>query len=206
MRKFKLFKNFTAEEKWLSSEAQKGNILTKKGIFYKFRKKNPQNLVFGIDYRTFRKKADYQDYLTLFEDTGWIHRAGSRYSSVQYFTSNTLDIKNVSIFSDRPSSWVRYKRKAINYLTYGAILLTLLIIQQVFNQINLSLIINPKSLFLTPGLWEKTGQVFWNAFLFELPVAIIFRFIPLVLLLIMTILLILNGLWAFYTYCQSKKN
>lgn len=31
---------------------------------------------------------------------------------------------------------------------------------------------DPKALYYTPGLWEKTGAAFWTAFLFETPFAL----------------------------------
>jgi len=34
---------------------------------------------------------------------------------------------------------------------------------------NFNSIINPKSWYYTPGLWEKTGIGFWLGFLFETP-------------------------------------
>lgn len=38
--------------------------------------------------------------------------------------------------------------------------------------IDITAIMNPKQLYLTPGLWERTGESFWNALLFETPFAI----------------------------------
>jgi hypothetical protein len=53
----------------------------------------------------------------------------------------------------------------------------------------------PLRAFETPGIWEMTGEAFWQAFFFELPFALIFRIFP-YLLLIGYILL-----FAFYTVC-----
>ncbi len=38
--------------------------------------------------------------------------------------------------------------------------------------INVNLILNPKLLYYTPGLWERTGVPFWGGFLFETPFAL----------------------------------
>lgn len=35
-----------------------------------------------------------------------------------------------------------------------------------------AVIINPKTLYFTPGLWDLTGLEFWRAFLFETPFAL----------------------------------
>lgn len=40
------------------------------------------------------------------------------------------------------------------------------------NTVDINAIMNPKLLYYTPGLWQKTGMNFWKAFLFETPFAI----------------------------------
>lgn len=45
------------------------------------------------------------------------------------------------------------------------------------NAIDISALMNPKLLYFTPGLWEKTGTYFLGAFLFETPFAIMRGFI-----------------------------
>ena len=40
------------------------------------------------------------------------------------------------------------------------------------NTIDIESVINPRSFYLTPGLWEMTGSSFWKAFLFETPFAL----------------------------------
>ncbi len=48
--------------------------------------------------------------------------------------------------------------------------------------------------FLTPDLFQKTGEAFWRAFFFELPFVIL-RTLPLIFFIVGTI---------FYTYYGSK--
>ena len=206
MKKFKLFSTYESEENWLAKQAQEGNIFIKKGLLYKFVKQTPQKVSFGIDYRTFRKKVDYIDYLSLFEDTGWQHKSGSMYSGTQYFTRESAEQEDNSIFSDRPSPWVRYKKKAASYLQSATIILMILVVEHLLGQMDLSMILHPSRLFLTPGLWEKTGQAFWNSFLFELPFALIFRLLPLLLILALIILSFISGLWALHIYRSHKEN
>lgn len=169
MRKFKLFLDFDKEEKWLNSMAKKGYELEDKFLRYKFKSTKPQDTVIKIDCRLFRNKKDFIDYCTLFEDSGWKHISGSKSSGTQYF-KKTNQNGNDDIFSDKLSKATRYKRLSkimISFaLTYSVVLVA------AADPIVLSAIINPKLLYLTPGLWEKQGVEFWHAFWFETPFAI----------------------------------
>ncbi|HID0780482.1 hypothetical protein NVT68_010915 [Clostridium botulinum] len=52
--------------------------------------------------------------------------------------------------------------------------------------INVNLILNPKLLYYTPGLWERTGVPFWGGLLFETPFALgrsVVFLIPLIVVL-----------------------
>lgn len=64
--------------------------------------------------------------------------------------------------------------------------LPLLVIFYLTDVIDFNAFINPKHLFLTPGLWDKTGTAFWFAFLFETPFALmrgfLWLFIPLTMI------------------------
>jgi len=62
-----------------------GYQLERKGFGYKFRETEPEETMIKIDYRLFKKKEDFIDYLTLFEDSGWQHIAGRKSSGTQYF-------------------------------------------------------------------------------------------------------------------------
>lgn len=111
MKKFKLFSSYSAEEKWLNEQSNLGWKLVKKRLFYTFQKNLPNSLVYAVDYRIFKNKSDYQDYLNLFQDSGWTHMAGNRWSGEHYFASSSQGEKDLSIFSDRESSIERYKKK-----------------------------------------------------------------------------------------------
>jgi hypothetical protein len=58
--------------------------------------------------------------------------------------------------------------------------------------------IQPERAFLTPGLWERSGEMFWKAFYFELPFALIFRIIPVILFMGCLILLMIYWFWSVY--------
>lgn len=205
MKKFKIFSTYSEEEKWLSELSDSGWMLVKKRVFYTFRKRTQQQLVYGIDYRKFKDKADYQDYLNLFEDSGWKHMAGSRWSGEQYFSASPNQDNDISIFSDRESSVYRYKKKAINSIQGIVFLLCYLLASHTLGNFKLRMLIDPSRAFLTPGLWEKSGEVFWKAFFFELPVAIIFRFLPVLLIVGCIILMIIYSFWAIHGEKKERK-
>lgn len=85
MKTFKLYFNLDKEEKWLNGMAKKGWELYAKGIKYKFRKIDYNESDIKIDYRIFKSKKDLEDYILLFEDSGWEHIAGTKESGKQYF-------------------------------------------------------------------------------------------------------------------------
>lgn len=205
MKKFKLFSSYSAEEKWLNEQSNLGWKLVKKKLFYTFHKNTQNSLVYAVDYRIFKNKDSYQDYLNLFQDSGWIHVAGSRLSGEQYFISLLNEDKDVSIFSDRESSQYRYKKKMINSIQGIGYLLTYLVVAILYGYFDIRMIMEPRYAFLTPGLWEKSGMEFWKAYLFELPFALIFRILPMILIIGYIILMVTYLLWGFYSQNQERK-
>ncbi|MBD1371886.1 DUF2812 domain-containing protein [Hazenella sp. IB182357] len=164
MKKFRFFLDIDKEEKWLNTMAKQGYIFIGKLVRYHFRPAQTETSTIKIDYRSFKNQVDYQDYRTLFEDSGWKHIAGSKNSGVQYF--ERID-ENASkdIFSDISSKAGRYKRLSEMYLTLALPLTFALILSPV----KFSTLLHPMSWYLTPGLWEKAGISFWWSFLFETP-------------------------------------
>ncbi|MBU5426276.1 DUF2812 domain-containing protein [Tissierella pigra] len=205
MKKFKLFSSYSAEEKWLNEQSNLGWKLVKKKLFYTFHKNTQNSSVYAVDYRIFKNKDSYQDYLNLFQDSGWIHVAGSRLSGEQYFISLLNEDKDVSIFSDRESSQYRYKKKMINSIQGIGYLLTYLVVAILYGYFDIRMIMEPRYAFLTPGLWEKSGMEFWKAYLFELPFALIFRILPVILIIGYIILMVTYLLWAFYSQNKERK-
>lgn len=168
MRKFKVFVNFDKEEKWLMTMAQKGYRLENTTFGYKFRRATPEQVTIRIDTRRFNSKQDFVDYCTLFEDSGWKHLAGDKRSSAQYF-QKIEGSSDEDIFSDGQSKAERYQRLSLLWLKLSIIPFVVLMVMSVLHYIDLSAIVHPRRLYLTPGLWEKSGQHFWNAFWFETP-------------------------------------
>ncbi|MFF2449457.1 DUF2812 domain-containing protein [Neobacillus sp. NPDC058068] len=170
MRKYKFFLDFEKEAKWLNEMASEGYELVGKSLGYRFRKSKPNHANIKIDYRIFKKQADFVDYCTLFEDSGWEHLAGTKSSGTQYFKKVSKDADE-DIFSDIDSKAGRYKRLSQMYLSLAMCYLPIFVALVTTNAIDAGAFFNPKQLYFTLGLWEKAGADFWGAFLFETPFA-----------------------------------
>lgn len=171
MKKFKLYFNLDKEEKWLNEMSSKGWELYGKTIKYMFRKTPHNNTNIKIDYRNFKSKSDFQDYITLFKDSGWEHITGTETSGKQYF-KKIDETAGDDIFSDLFSKAERYKRMANIWMSLAVSCIPFSITLVLTKTVDITTMLNPKSLYYTPGLWQKTGASFWKAFLFETPFAI----------------------------------
>ncbi|WP_394233790.1 DUF2812 domain-containing protein [Niallia oryzisoli] len=171
MRKFKFFIDFDKEEKWLNEMAKQGYQLVYKSFGYKFRRAEPENATIKVDYRIFKNQSDFIDYCTLFEDSGWEHVAGKKSSGTQYFKKMDGQSEE-DIFSDKLSKAGKYKRLSAMSIQMATSFLPLLVVLITTDLIDMEAIVNPKQLYLTPGLWELSGATFWRAFLFETPFAL----------------------------------
>ncbi|MCL2633704.1 MAG: DUF2812 domain-containing protein [Oscillospiraceae bacterium] len=109
MNKFKSFLDFSKEEKWLEEMAEKGWQLKGASLTYKFESAPSEQVKIRIDFRDFKSNQDFNDYKTLFEDSGWKHIVGSKDSGTQYFMKTNPDADD-EIFSDTASRAGRYKR------------------------------------------------------------------------------------------------
>ena len=152
--------------------AKKGYKLESVGFGYKFTFAKVENNTIRIDDRVFKNKGDFIDYCTLFEDSGWKHIVGSRYSGAQYFEKVDENSED-DIFSDSTSKAGKYKRVANRWIALVVCYLTLTLSFISNGQINVKSILNPKLLYYTPGLWERTGVPFWGGLLFETPFVIL---------------------------------
>ncbi|KAA9021073.1 DUF2812 domain-containing protein [Niallia endozanthoxylica] len=203
MRKFKFFINFEKEEKWLHEMAKQGYQLEDKSFGYKFLSAEPEDTTIKVDYRVFKKQEDFIDYCTLFEDSGWKHISGKKSSGAQYF-KKVDENSEEDIFSDNISKAGKYKRLSSMFVQMAFTFLPLLVALMTTDVIDLAAIVNPKLLYLTPGLWEKTGISFWMAFLFETPFAL-FRGIMWAFIPVMMTLYLIYSVKANILYQKSKK-
>ena len=122
-----------------------------------------------IDYRIFNKIEEYQDYVTFFGDAGWKHIGGSKSSGVQYFEQTNADITE-ELFSDK-QSYAELYRRIYRFSMYNLVIWVCLFVATI-NSYDIRLLLRPKELFLTPGLWDSSGIKFVFGFLFELPFVI----------------------------------
>ncbi|MBU3144084.1 DUF2812 domain-containing protein [Clostridium sp. CF012] len=203
MIKFKFFINYDKEEKWLNEMAKKGYELEYMYFGYKFRSIKPENATVRIDYRVFKKKEDFIEYCFLFEDSGWKHIAGSKKSGNQYFKKNDENSQE-DIFSDGISRAGKYKRLSDMLMLPSVTSLVLSAIYITGGQLNVKSLLNPKLLYLTPGLWERTGLAFWSDFLLETPFVFIRGSIWLIpLILILSVCLLIK---SRILYSKEKKS
>lgn len=169
MRRFKFFTDLTKEEQWLNEMARRGYHLMYRSLGYRFKKGEPKNTIYKIDYRKFKRKADFMDYEMMFEDSGWSRLPCPRRNGHQYF--ERIDERATEdIFSDQQSKAARYKRISDLYLTQFYISIPLIFIFYIVDMLPTNF--NPVNWYLTPGLWDMEGELFWAAFLFETPFAL----------------------------------
>src|SRR5690625_6178717 len=80
------------------------------------------------------------------------------------------------------SKAARYQRFAKMCFELAVAFIPVLVVFFIADIIDFNAFVNPKALYLTQDLWDKTGSDFWSAFLFETPFAlmrgIIWLFIP----------------------------
>ncbi|MBP3040794.1 DUF2812 domain-containing protein [Bacillaceae bacterium Marseille-Q3522] len=170
MIKYKFFLDLNKEEKWLNEMEKQGYQLVRKWSGYHFQRTEPEETNIRVDYRIFKKKEDFQDYVALFADSGWTHIAGSKNSGAQYFRKNS-ESSSEEIFSDSSSKAGRYKRMSEMWLSLACTYIPISIVFMMMDVNVFDVIFDPKSLYQTPGLWEKSGLAFLGAFLFETPFA-----------------------------------
>jgi hypothetical protein len=172
MIRYRLFANFDKEEKWLTEMARQGWELS--GIRfggYHFNPAPPQDTCIRMDFHVFTTQAEFINYVTLYEDSGWQHLAGGKSAGAQYFKRVTPDSTD-DIFSDALSRAERYRRYANMWLVLAVVLLVLLAAVSATGAVDLRAIIEPRRFYLTPGLWSREGDAFWQAFWFETPFAL----------------------------------
>ncbi|HYK74826.1 MAG TPA: hypothetical protein VEV44_17155 [Pseudoneobacillus sp.] len=90
------------------------------------------------------------------------------------------------------------------YLSLAFVYLPLLVALISTGAINPSSFIDPKLLYYTPGLWEKSGTSFWSAFLFETPFALMRGFSWYILVLAIALFLIFS-LRSRLQYIKTRK-
>ncbi len=199
MHKFRMFLSLKKEEEWINSIQEEGYELVSVSFavpMYTFEKlENKESFIpyVRLDFREkSMKKTNYEDYVTLFSDSGWKLIKGSRYGGIQYFQQKSPDVTR-GIFSDKDSQ-ESMKRRYVKFgYSYGFLFLFYFYIFYGSKTGSMSNLLNVKSWYLTPNLWDMKGMWFWKAFLFETPFAL-FRITPIFLFLFLGIYYLIRSL------------
>lgn len=187
MKKLRIFTDIKKEEKYLKKMAEKGWCLSNYSLWnvYTFDKTTPAPLNYRIDYQTFKKKADYLAYLTLFEDSGWQHISGTRWSGFQFFLPTNYKNQEFDIFSDVSSSNDRYKRLYNHAVMWGLLMLIyFLMLHPSFENIS--------SWYLTPSIWEYSGLQLIGMIIME-TFFLIIMIMPMMFFLLSTVYFTITG-------------
>lgn len=203
MKKYKIYFNTLKEEKWIQEMAEQGWLIEKLGFGYTFRQVEKKDYNLKMDYRIFSKQEEFEAYVTMHEDFGWRHLAGNKGSGSQYFIHEDKEMQN-ELFSDEDSKKARIMRIRSMLRQSMAMALVLFIVLLSQRSITLAALINPKKLYLTPGLWSMNGNTFWSAFLIETPFAL-FRGILMYALPVMIIIYVIFSYKVQHDYNKSLK-
>lgn len=167
---YQLFLSFEKEEAWLEEQSRQGWHLVKasSGWKYVFEQGQPEERVYKIDFRFFKRQEEMGEYVTLFEDSGWHCVSPQKGSYNYYFYTTRKEGSQTDIFSDQASRAQRYLR----YAQYS--LLSFIPFLPIYTALYANGAIKIQELgYLTPGLWEMQGMQFWRHFLFETPFAVL---------------------------------
>lgn len=172
--KFKLFlfADIEKEEAWINAQRHKHLYLVSipiGSILYRFREAETDFVpITRIDFREFKNKAAYENYLSLYEDGDWYHIYGNRWDGLQYFRQDNPSGDSI-LYSDEDSKAQLYLRYAKYLVTLFICFLPIILNLELVDLLNFYTF---KSAYLTPGLWQMTGAKFWSAFAFETPFAL----------------------------------
>lgn len=179
VKKIKFFANVIKEEQWLNEQLAAGYKSTNISMWgtYRFEQTN-EKYVMRLDYQDYLSNQRFEEYKEIYEEFGWTHVKGSRFGSIHYWQK--ISDNRDDMFSDRQSKSNYYKRLMNYSLTFTIFFLVISFIIYDGNPLIV------KELYLTQGLWEMEGTLFWKAFLFETPFALL-RLIPILILFVAAI-------------------
>ena len=120
-----------AEERWLGQMSKEGYHLISVSFpcIYTFRKDEPHDYTYRLDYRLMRKN-DEQEYLQLFEDSGWKY-LGNMYAW-QYFRKENKVDEIDEIYTDNQSKRAKYRR-VLYCLGFFHILLLAILLERILD-------------------------------------------------------------------------
>lgn len=174
MKKYKIFTSLQQEENWINHIQSQGYQLVKvkpQIACYEFQPTTTSPKLIRLDFHEQIMQTDYINYLSLFQDSGWTCIERSKRNGTHYFQQDSLQAGN-ELFSDIDSKkalYKRYKKVALSYFIFYLALYIVFVQSRLQHGYQL---LQPKTWFLTPGLWERDGQSFWFGFFLELPFAL----------------------------------
>ncbi|MCT2921498.1 DUF2812 domain-containing protein [Lactococcus lactis] len=166
MKKFRIFLSLKKEEEWINSIQEEGYKLVSVNSavpMYTFEKLSTKEMFIPYVRLDFREKSMKK---TNYEDY-------------------------VTLFSDKDSQESAKSRYVKYGYSYGFLFLLYFYIFS--RNTSWTQIINFKSWYLTPNIWNLKGGSFWYAFLFETPFAL-FRVLPLFFFLFLGIYYLIRSL------------
>lgn len=109
------------------------------------------------------KKTNYEDYVTLFSDSGWKLIKGSHYGGIQYFQQKSPDVTR-GIFSDKDSQ-ESMKRRYVKFgYSYGFLFLFYFYIFYGSKTVSMSNLLNVKVMVLNSKFMGYEGNVVLEGF------------------------------------------
>ena len=191
MKIYKYFVDTNKQEKWLNKMNDKGYKLMKNPMDFIFIfEESDTDYVTRLDYRDRMSMEGYSEYLSIHEELGWEHVRGGRFGMTPHTWTKVKD-GNDELFSDKESKVSFYKRATSYTGTFAILFMVYTFI--FFNSFD-------GEIFLTPGLFDMEGIMFWKAFLFELPFALM-RAVPPFIFLILAVMF----LYAYSNLNKAKK-
>lgn len=162
LKKLRIFFDIEKEEKWLNEQLAKGFRCTKISSLgvYTFEETDKKH-VMRLDYRDRMKKEKHLEYTDMYEDFGWSSIDGSKLVGIRYWQKEADG--HDELFSDR-ESLAKYYQRLMGYSFWLGITMFCIVAMYFFNQ--------DYSLY-HDGLWRMEGSLFWKAFIFETPFALL---------------------------------
>ena len=167
---YQLFLSFEKEEAWLEAQSRQGWHLVKvsSGLKYVFEQGQPEERVYKIDFRFFDHQEEMDEYVALFEDSGWRCVSPKKSSYNYYFYTTRKEGAQTDIFSDQASR----AQRSLRYAQYS--MLSFIPFLLIYAGLYSNGAIKIQELgYLTPGLWQMQGMEFWRHFLFETPFVVL---------------------------------
>ena len=105
------------EGRWLAQMARQGWHLVKGGIWFTFRRGEPREVLYRMDFRT-KEEPDRGEYLRVFRDAGWEHVCN--FGPWRYFRADAAAAAS-DIYSDTHSLIGKYKRLIRVLAVFGVV-------------------------------------------------------------------------------------